>query len=244
MHMKAGPTHYAERPMRKRRGFSLMELLVVIGLIAGLSVFLVGNLSSGGRSSALQSAQATAANMLAATRMKAMASGQSVRFLVNVDLNSTASPSRYLRYVAIQVQVAGVWQPVADAYLPEGVYVVPGNFATIPAGLFPPTASDGTPLRWLKADGSNLRSTSLRAASVSAEQINSPVAEQWVNLPITATGTTGSSGDLILALGRQRPPGSFTTGESPIELEHPEKVRGLTVSLYGVAAMINSLSSF
>ncbi len=228
----------ARRP--RCSAFTLLELLVVIGLIAALSVFLLGNLASGGKSGALQSAQATVANMLVATRMKAMASGQSVRFLVNVDQNSTAQPSRFLRYIAIQIQMSGGWQPAAEAYLPDGAYLIPGNFASIPAGLF----AANTATAWVKSDGSNLRSTALQNGNISAETINSPTAEQWVYLTISAPGTTANSGDIILAFGKRRPPGTYAAGESPVELENPEEVRGLTLSSYGVTALINSRASF
>lgn len=223
---------------RFNRGFSLLELLVVIGLIAGLSVFIVGGLGSGSKSASLQSAQATVANMIAATRMKAMASGQAVRFLVNVDANSAALPARYLRYLAIQVQVGGVWTPVADAYLPEGVYVMPGNFAVIPAGLF------ATNTYFLRSDGVNLRSTAFQNGNITAETINSAIVEQWVNLSIAAPGTTGTAGDIVLVYGRALAPGAFAAGASPVVFENPEEVRGLTLSSYGVASLINSRASF
>ena len=108
---------------RHRRGFTLFELLVVIGLIAALSLVLLGGLGGGGKSAALQSAQAVLANLVSAARTKAQADGGGTRLLINIDPANTADPSRFLRYIAIQTQVAGVWQSatVVDIYLPEGV---------------------------------------------------------------------------------------------------------------------------
>ncbi|MDB6114504.1 MAG: hypothetical protein JWQ62_1449, partial [Lacunisphaera sp.] len=80
-------------------GFTLLELLVVIGLIAGLSFVLISGLGGGGKSAALQSAQATLANLLMAARMKAMATGQPARVLVQIDPASPDASSRYLRYL-------------------------------------------------------------------------------------------------------------------------------------------------
>ena len=226
---------------RQRRGFTLLELLVVVGLVAALSFFLLSSLSGGGKSAALQTAQAALANLVSAARVKALAGG-GARLLVNVDPASAADPARFLRYAAIQVQVAGVWQPapVVEIYLPEGIYVVPGNFTSIPAGLF----SAGTATPWTKSDGSALRSTALRANQVISAAINSLVAEQWVSVSFASAGTTAQSGDLILATGHRRQPGSFAEGESPVELENPETVRGLTLSTYGLPALINDRVSF
>ncbi len=220
--------------------FTLLELLVVVGLIAALSFVLIGGLGDGGKAAALSSAQTTLANLVTAARVKAMASGQPARVLVCIDPKSPAQPSRYLRYLALQVQVAGTWQPVTEAYLPEGIYVVPGNFSSIPAGLF--ATNPSTP--WTRPDGSSLRSTSLRNGSISTETINSAVAEQWVSFHLSAAGTTAHAGDIILAAGRRRAPGSFAAGDSPVELLGPEQVRGISLSTYGVPVLVNSRVSF
>ena len=227
---------------RPRRAFTLLELLVVIGLIAALSLVLLGGLGGGGKSAALQSAQATLANLVSAARTKAQAGGGGARLLINIDPTSTNDPARFLRYVVIQEQVAGVWQPVpaVEIYLPEGVYVVPGNFSVIPIGLF----STSTTTPWTKSDSTPLRSTALRANQVLSLMLNRAVPEQWVSVSFASVGTTAQSGDIILATGRRRPPGSFATGESPVELENPETVRGLTLSTYGLPALINDRASF
>lgn len=222
------------------RAFTLLELLVVIGLVAVLSFFLAGNPTGGGKTAALQSAQAAMVNMITVARSKAMATGQSARVLIHVDATSSIQPLRYMRYVAVQAQGNGGWQTIVESYLPEGIYIIPGNFSAIPAGLF---ATSTTSL-WTKADGSALRSTALRSNQITAEAISSPVMEQWVSLTISANAATAQSGDIILASGRFRPPGTYQPGESPVELDNPENVRGLTLSAYGVPALINTRASF
>ena len=221
-------------------GFTLLELLVVIALLSTLLVVVRSGRGGGGQAAALQSAQATLVNLLTAARATAMARGQSVRILVQIDATSANEPSRFLHYVALQTQTAGGWQTSSEAYLPEGVYVVPGNFATIPAGLFAPNLA----ILWNKTDGSALRSTALRSNQISSEAVNSSATEQWVSITLAAEAGTVQSGDIILAAGRRRPPGTFQAGESPVELINPENVRGLTLSSYGVPALINNRSSF
>jgi hypothetical protein len=84
----------------------------------------------------------------------------------------------------------------------------------------------------------------LRSGSITTEAINHAVAEQWVSFSISAAGTTAQSGDIILAAGRRRAPGSYASGESPVELESPEQVRGISLSAYGVPVLVNSRASF
>ena len=220
--------------------FTLLELLVVMGLVATLSFFLVGGLRSGGKSAALKSAQAAMANLITVARMNAMASGQSCRILVNVDPTSTSEPRRYLRYIVVQVQTVDGWQTITDTFLPDLVYVVPGNFSSIPVGLFAVSAT----VPWSKVDGSDLRSTALRSNQITTEAVNSATAEQWAGITLSSIAGTVQSGDLILIAGHRRAPGSYTEGEASIELENPANVRGLTLSSYGVPALINSRTSF
>ena len=220
--------------------FTLLELLVVIGLMAGLAGVLIGGLAGGGNATALQSAQAMLAALITTARTRAMAGGQSARLLIQVDAASPQRPSRYLRYVVLQTQAAGGWRSVTAVFLPEGVYVVPGNFSVLPAGLFAP----GTAAAWVKADGTALRSTALRNGQVFSEAVNSPAAESWVSVQFSPAGGTAQSQDIIVASGHPRSPAAFSPGESPVELENPAGVRGLTLSVYGVPALINDRASF
>ncbi len=221
-------------------GFTLIELLVVIALIAGLTALLLGDLGGGGKSTTLQSAQAAVSGVITVARTKAVSSGQSSRVLVNIDPTSTPEPARYLRYIVVQTQTAGVWQTVTDLYLPEGAYIIPGDFTSLPAGLFSEGASS-----WVKVDGATaLRSTVLRSNQITTEVINSAAAEQWVAFSIAGAGTTAQAGDLILACGRPRAPNAYAAGESPVELYSRDNVCGITLSTYGLAVLIGDRPSF
>ncbi|HTO03756.1 MAG TPA: prepilin-type N-terminal cleavage/methylation domain-containing protein [Opitutus sp.] len=221
-------------------GFTLVELLVVIALIAGLTAFLLGDLAATGKIPLLRSAQATVSGTLAVARMRAIATGRTSRLMLNIDAASLATPPRFLRYLVLQTQTSSGWQTVTELYLPDGIYFVPGDFTSLPAGLF----FDG-PSVWVKSDGiTALRSTAFRSAQIVTETIHSTVAEQWVSFSISGVGTTGQAGDLVLALGRPRAPGSYAEGESPIELYHHDSVCGVTVSAYGLAVSIEDRSGF
>lgn len=223
------------------RAFTLLELLVVVGLIASLSFFLMRGLGSNGKSASLKSAQAIMANLIGAARTHALANGRPCRILVHIDPASAGEPRRYLRFVVTQLQDPdGGWRVLAANWLPETVYVVPGNFTSIPVGLF----AASTTVPWKKADNSDLRSTALRSAQTKSLTIEGTASEQWVSFDFSANGTTFQSGDIILVHGRPRAPGSYASGEAPVELDNPADVRGLTLSTYGVPALVNGRTSF
>ncbi|MBA3848788.1 MAG: hypothetical protein C0502_02175 [Opitutus sp.] len=220
--------------MKALRAFTLLELVVVAGLIAAFAIVAFRVLGAP-ESAALQTAQAGLANLVVAARTKAVATGQPARLLVGVD---PASPTRYLRHIVLQTQSGGTWASFGEFTLPEGIYVLPGNFP-FPEGLL--SAADGA---WTRTDGAPLRSTALRAANLLTVAVDGPVAEQWAALPIAAAGTTNSPGDLVVAPGRRRMPDSPEAGEAPVELLHPERVRGIAVSTYGVATPVGQRAGF
>ena len=225
---------------RRVRAFTLFELLVVIGLIAVLSFILSPKFGAGRQSAALQTAQAMLFNLISAARTKAQATGQSSRMLIQVDPVSYGQPLRYLRYLAVQTQNPSGWTIFAEAFLPEGIYIVPGNFNALSTGVFSVELSAA----WVKSDGAPLRSTALRSSQVIYEAINGYVVEQWVSIIISATAGTAQSGDLIVASGQFRNPGAYAVGESPIVLVDPASVRGLSLSAYSIPTLIDNRSSF
>lgn len=225
-------------------GFTLLEVLVVIGLIAGLSFVLIGGFGGGARSAALQSAQSTLANLIMAARVKAMSSGQATRVLVQIDPASPEAGSRYLRCLVLQVANGGNWDTQTEAFLPDSVGILPRDITT-PANLVAPGKTWTRP-----SDGSSLRSTALRAAITSFPDaevvlaVNSPTAERWAAIKFTALGTTQNSNDLVLASVVRLAPGSYLAGESPVQFDNPDNVRGLSLSSYGVPTLVNSRASY
>lgn len=233
------PAKYSAQ-WKRPRAFTLLELLVVMGLMAAFSLLLMGRWENGGRAAALKSAQAMLANLVTVARTGALASGRSSRILVHIDPAIPGDSGRYLRYIVVQLNTVDGWQTVTDAFLPDGIYVVPGNFSSMPGGLF---AAGGT-VPWRKADGSDLRSTALRSDQIFPDTINGVLSEQWVGVVLSSNAGTLQSGDMILATGRRKAPGSYAAGDAPVELQNPADVRGLTLSSYGVPAFINARTSF
>ncbi len=222
---------------RPSDGFTLLELLVVIGLIAGLSVFLVGGLAGGRGSVALQAGQSTVANLLLTARTQAIATGRDTRVLVHNDPVEVNQPQRYLRCLVLQINEDGVWRTLSDVYLPEGVHVLPRD-PTTPSNLLLAGPS------WTRADGASLRSTVFRAAGDLTLTVNSPVGERWATIGFTAAGTTANSGDLVLAMASAVPPEGGPAGLSPVQFANPEQVRGLSLSGYGLISLVDSRMGF
>lgn len=229
-------------------GFTLLELLVVIGLIGALSVFIVSGLTGGGAAAALQSGQATMANLLTAARTKAPATGRKTRLLINTDVNAS---ERYLRYIVLQLaRQAGSspadWDTVTTVTLPEGVYIMPASLAQA-AGLI------DSPANWKRSSdpSADLVSDLFANQSLSVLLEGDLAAQMWTGVAFTANGMLAplgsgppSKGCLVIAPGTRKPPGSYLAGEAPVQLVNPQAVRGLVLSAYGVPALLNEHRAF
>jgi prepilin-type N-terminal cleavage/methylation domain-containing protein len=228
---------HIHRSPKSHRAFTLVELLVVIGLIAALGTIFALGLKGGGRSVELSSAQSLLANLVNTVRLKAVTTGHETRLLLNTDPVSDPRSARFLRYLVWQERVADEWHTLGEAWLPEGVGLLPRDPRS-PANLL---ASNGV---WTRADGTTLRSTALQAADDLHLAVNSNVTESWASLSFTAAGTTFSNGDLVLATLEPLPPGSYASGESPFQFTNPENVRGLSLSRYGLASLVSGRMGF
>lgn len=119
----------------------------------------------------------------------------------------------------------------AVAFLPEGTYVIPYKDRFVSAMIQPGELWNGDSLT-----SSSLRTTVMRS-------INGPNSEQWESFPMTAEGTTGQAGKIVISSGRALSPAEDNSG-SPIVLMSPDQVRGVMISGYGLARMINDRSGF
>jgi prepilin-type N-terminal cleavage/methylation domain-containing protein len=243
--VKGGPR---SAPASLSAGFTLLELLVVIGLIAGLSFVLFIGLQGGGQAASLQAGQATVANLVTSARLKAAATGRHCRVLVG---NDPADAERYLRTLVLQLaRTAGPnpvqWETVQTVSLPAGVFVLPAALGT-PTGL----VDDTSQWRRVSEPGEELASGVFRNQAVIIALEGDRVARQWTGLSFTPNGTLAPlaggpppRGFLVLAPGGIRAPGSYAAGESPVRLNNPQAVRGLVLSAYGVPALLNERDAF
>lgn len=227
------------RASRTARGFTLMELLIVVGLIAALAVTITYALGGGGKAVALESGQAMLANIVTAARTRAVASGRNVRILVRTQTDRDDYRRLLvlvqLRAPALAASVAANWETIGAVTLPAGVYLMPDSSQLIPGLLSNPSA-------WTGGGGSALRSSVLENTTFNYDYDGR--SEAWEFLGFTDNGTNETNaGDLILAAGRARPPDT-ANGSAPIELTDPDAVRGVTLSSYGVVRLIHDRAGF
>jgi prepilin-type N-terminal cleavage/methylation domain-containing protein len=229
-------------------GFTLLELLVVVALIGGLSLVLLLGLGGSGKPAALQSAQSTVSSLLTAARLKSAASGRHCRVLV---ANDPADPERYLRFLALQQARqpgpgAAEWDTVQTVTLPGETFVVPATI-TSPAGLVNDTS------RWRRATdpGEELASGVFLNQAIGYALEGDVTARQWTGVCFTPQGTLARLGTMggpprgliVIATGVRRPPGSYAAGASPVLLA-PDLLRGFILSAYGVPAALNDRHAF
>lgn len=213
------------------KGFTLLELLVVVGLIAAASIVVLAGLGER-RGTALHAGQASLANFITAARTRASAHGRHVRLLFHHDAASPQAAERYLRFVVMEELRDGQWRSVQNVTLPLGVFFLPHQ-ARIEEGMLP------NPALWSKPDGSRLHSSALFRPLVQ-RQVDAPVAELWAEIVFSPHGTTASSGQLVLARAQPTHSGrgaSLTFGP-------PEEVRGAQVSAYGLVTSIAAREEF
>lgn len=201
--------------------FTLVELLVVIGIIVLMIGALGLALRGGGGNVALQSAQGTLGSLLTAARAQAGVRLQTAMLVVDGD----PTKEGFLRTIHVAVQSPGGWTFVSDVTLPSGVFLVPGNRSISGAD-----CAAGWPTTRLStvADPANLAVYSGGQSGIYLQ----------TGFTINSVGMPSAAGArLIVSAGRRM-------SATALVLENPELLRGVALSAYGTPILINDAAGF
>lgn len=207
--------------------FTLIEILVVLGVIAVLAALVFVSVGGSSQTVVLRTAQATVANALNAARSRAMAKGVNVALAVH---NDPANEERYRRRIAVVENITSGPVVVAVFELPRQVAVLPHRSRFV--------SEMRAAGEWVGGySGNALGSTFL--GSTIALAIEGTAAENWEYRDVTPNGTVAGAGSIVIGAVRMNPGGNY-----PIVFESPDQVLGLTVSSYGLARVINDRLGF
>lgn len=225
---------------RKSGGFTLIELLVVIGLIGALAAGIGLSIPNSTPTSALRAGQGSLAGLLSAARGQA-ALTQSDAMIV-VDVTNVANED-YLRslQVVVRTSTGDEWKPVGDPIvLPQNIYVVPPDISGIPSIGNVKFASGWSATRKSKGFTSvgTLAERAYNATTYPYYPTGAFSGRQYMKFQIfNSLGTTSAEGTILLTSGRR-------TNATEISFENQEVIRGIYVSRYGVATLINEAATF
>jgi len=231
MKMKKRPFH-----LPRCRAFTLIELMVVIGLIAVLAGGVGMVMKDKNPGSGLKAAQSTLVSLLASAR------GQSALNQVDAMILVQADPTKdnFLRSVKVVVKIDSgatttTYQEVgSEVVLPEGVYVVPPSSSLTEVTL--------------KSSSGNRLSQFVVSSTVQGASLGLTSGTYFKSMQLTALGgiskdTGGGTTQVAVSGGRMLVSAGTQTGANAWTLANDSAIRGFSVSKYGVATLISDTDS-
>jgi prepilin-type N-terminal cleavage/methylation domain-containing protein len=211
--------------LRKKSGaFTLIELLVVIGIIGALAAGIGLMLKDGNPGASLRSAQGLMVSTLAAARGQAALTQANAEIWVEA---GAPGDEGFLRRIIVVIN--GTTQVGGDILLPQGAYVVPNG-----------TVSNVSKVESAGAGSwPSERVSSFFGAPVN-KTINGASKKYMVSVgALTPLGmvSAGGGGKIVVGSGRMKSATEF-------EFSRPDSARGILISRYGVATLINDAESF
>lgn len=143
-----------------RKGFTLVELLVVMAIIGVVMTMAAGVLRDAGKGRSTESAVEMLESMIAEARATAQGNDTYTRLIIADDPKDTSDTSRHLRYMTVQI-----YEPKSNKGTYDGTDVAQaGTWKSTSAGqMLPPgvffSPHYSTPLEWVDGAGGSMIGT-------------------------------------------------------------------------------------
>ncbi len=208
-------------PLKNNKAFTLLELIVVIGVMAILAGILFSATNLNQQSTPLESAQQLLSQAFSNARAQAILKSNQSRLLIYAEApSSDDSSGKYLRYFKVVVETepgSDQWETVLRGeYLPENAYMVPYAKA-------------------LQSDWPVDRPASIHDVTLvkhPVQDADGPL-KTWLSYNFLSTGRVSKNYyKLVLANGYLE--------DGKIEYSHEKKAIGIKLNSYGLQFMVNT----